>query len=99
MLPNGIVTRVFLLRGTRYWLLTCIAFVMVLLQAKMDPLATGLHIVVPVVLLVAALGLVQITRRRERFLLGNLAIPMHSVLAVTALPAVIGEVGLSIVLW
>jgi len=68
-----------------------------LLLARIPP-AVSVGTAALIAVMATALGAVDIARRHERALLGNLGIPLGAVLAISALPAVIGEVGLRMII-
>jgi hypothetical protein len=80
-----------MLRGVELWVVLRIAFAVLypVLQASPSPLA--------VVGLCAILGLIDISRRRERALWGDLGIARRAIGIVFASAAVVGEITLQAV--
>ena len=92
MRPNALVARAYLVRGVWIWLTTRLLVMLAFLWADIDPLQLSLGIALQVIVLSVVVGFVDVSRRRERALLGNLGIGSRPLGAMFAGPAVAGEV-------
>lgn len=84
-------------RGFALWLGTRLVVSAVLFFGKVDPLRITFGMASVVIALTTALGFVDLLRRHERILLGNLGVTWAAQAIMLAGPAAIGEavVGLS----
>jgi hypothetical protein len=97
MLPSRLVGRAYALRGFRIWLVTRAHVTAVFLLGGEDAVRLPFGSVVELVLLTVALCFLDMRRRRERTLLGNLALGSGSLSAFFAGPAVFGELLIRVV--
>jgi hypothetical protein len=92
MRPNALVARAYLARGAWLWLATRLLVMLAFLWADLDPLQLSLGIALQVIVLSVVAGFLDVHRRRERALLGNLGIGSRPLGAMFLAPAVAGEV-------
>lgn len=90
----SLLARHLLLRGLVLWFLVRVGFTMALMLVAQSPLATGAMPLSGVVLLTAALALVDLSYRGELVLVGNLGVAPHVAVWTCAAPAAIAEVAL-----
>lgn len=83
-----------MLRGLWVWVLLRCTHAVVLLLNDLRPTLSAGSDTLAVVLLAALLSVVDIARRRETVLFGNLGIPRRTVAAVGAVPAAAMELAL-----
>jgi len=91
MVPSRLVVRAYVTRGFRVWFATRALVTAVFLLGSEDPVRLPFGSVVELVLLTVALCVLDTHRRRERALLGNLALGSRSLTALFAGPALFGE--------
>ena len=91
MASNTLVTTAFLFRGALLWAVTRATVSLFLVLGGGTGLAIPFIMIVLVVATVVVLGWLDIRRRHERVLLGNLGIRPLLVTALLAGPAVLGE--------
>lgn len=96
MRPNRLVVRAYLARGFRVWLVARGIATIVFLRAGVDPVRLPIASIAELVLLSVALCFLDIHRRKERALLGNLAIGGGSLAALFAIPAIFGELAIQL---
>jgi hypothetical protein len=96
MLPNSLITRLYITRGAQLWTGTRVLASAVLAFAGMDPL----HLTFAATMLIVGgsvvIGVVDVYRRHERALLENLAISRTALVLFLAAPAILGELSLSL---
>ena len=94
-LPAPLIVRSYLARSARLWLLARSLLVLQQLMANQDPRGFGLSLAA--VIVTVMLGFVEITRRHEQALLGNLGVESRDLVWLFVMPPVIGETLLQIV--
>ena len=94
MRPNQLVVRSYFARGAKLWFATRAALTALFLMAGFDPLRLSATTLIGIVVLTAALGYVDVRRRRERALLGNLGVSPLALGAFLAGPPIVGETAL-----
>ncbi|MGH7653783.1 MAG: hypothetical protein ACREN6_03880 [Gemmatimonadaceae bacterium] len=97
MRPNRLVVRAYLARGFRVWLVARGIATIVFLRAGIDPVRLPFASIAELVLLSVALCFFDTHRRRERALLGNLAVGAGSLAALFAVPAILGELAIRLI--
>lgn len=96
MRSNTLVMRAYLLRGTVLWLLARTLISAVIFVAHGDPFAVPVRSGVIIIGVSTALAFAQTARLREGVLLGNLGVPRAVLAAYFALPALAGELAISL---
>lgn len=101
-MPDWLFAGPILLRGTLIWGSSRIAMAMVtwLMNSREEPLTFG---VTPgaaawLILVVGALGLVEVRRRNEHLLLANMGCAQGTLAAIAAIPALLGEAAIALAL-
>ena len=97
--PNPEFARKFLIDGTLVWLFLRIALPLIVAASGSDTgaasgalgLSLGLPASITLVTLTGAVIVVDVLRRRESVLLGNLGIPLPAAFITAAIPAAVGE--------
>jgi hypothetical protein len=94
--------RALLRRQCGLWVLTRLVFLVVLALAadgspEVAAASSAWHAQPAVVLLCIAVGLVEIARRGERLLLGNLGVGRRHLMAVLATPPIVAEALVAVV--
>lgn len=97
MRPNRLIARSYALRGAYLWACCRILLSVLFLFSGTNPLDLHPAAVVGIILLSVFAGFVEIHRRSERALLGNLAIAPQTLGILFAVPAVAGELLLQVV--
>ena len=95
MATNTLVTTTYLLRGALLWAVARATISLFLVLGGGSAVALPFVMIIPVVAAVVFLGWIDIGRRHERILLGNLGIRPLFISALLAAPAVVGEALLS----
>lgn len=85
-------------RGLLSWVLARAAFAMALLMTMSPPWVSGGLVGLGVVALTTALGLIEVERVRERVLLANLGVAVPNLILMLAVPALLGEIALMVLL-
>ena len=100
-MPHAVIALPFIVRGLPLWLFVRVAFLLVVLFNGEDAASlmewqpgTALGLL----LLTVILGVVDVRRRRERVLLGNLGVSDLQLASFFALSAVMGELLLAVIL-
>jgi hypothetical protein len=91
MLPNPLVVRAFTLRSTRLWLITRATASLFVVLAEGHPLRLSVGAVLLMVVLSVTVCFFETWRRRERALIGNLAMSSWVLASLFVLPPVLGE--------
>jgi hypothetical protein len=91
MTPNPMIVRAYIGRGARLWLLTRMVVGAVLLFGSMDPIELTTSASFTMVILTVFVVGVEMVKRRELVLLGNLGVSSAWLAAFSALPAIAGE--------
>ena len=94
MRPNRLIVQAYLSRGARLWLIVRAMLSGVFLLAGTNPVRLSALVGVEIVLLTGAVSFLEIRRRRERALLANLGVRPLVCGALSAAPALIGELAL-----
>ncbi|HEY2848742.1 MAG TPA: hypothetical protein VGI97_02610 [Gemmatimonadaceae bacterium] len=97
MRPNSLIVRAYLARAFRVWLVARGIATIVFVRAGIDPVRLPIVSIAEIVLLSIALCFFDTYRRRERALLGNLAIGPGNLAAMFAVPAILGELAIQLV--
>ena len=103
--PNPELARRFLIDGALVWVFLRITLPLAVagfgsnLGAALGApgLSLGLPASITLVTLTGAIVLIDVLRRRESVLLGNLGIPLRAVFITAAVPAAIGELATSLI--
>ena len=93
-IPAPLIVRSYLARSARLWLLARALLVLQQLYAGQDPRGLGMSLTAVVV--TTLLGFVEITRRHEGAMLGNLGVETRDLVWLFVVPPVIGETLLQI---
>jgi hypothetical protein len=91
MLPNPLVVRAYVLRSARLWLGVRAVTVVVLAVAELSPFPRSPKAALLFILISTALCIVDVWRRRERALIGNLGVSLRTVAIVSVVPPALGE--------
>jgi hypothetical protein len=92
MRPDRLIVRAYVTRAVKLWLLSRILITVVFVFGSVDPLRLSVAAVLEVVLVVVAIGFLDIRRHHERALLDNLAVSPLTLVALFAGPALVGEI-------
>lgn len=92
MLPNLLVTRAYVVRGLWLWVGVRAVAAAVFATAELEPLPLSAGAVIQVILLCVIVGFVDIRRRHERALLGNLGLGNAAMTLLFVAPAIFGEI-------
>jgi hypothetical protein len=96
MRPDRLILRAYLTRAVKLWLVSRILITVVFLFAGVDPLRLSVAAILEVVLVVVAIGFLDIRRHHESALLDNLAVSPRTLVALFAGPALAGEIAFRI---
>lgn len=91
MLPNRLLVSTYLGRHLRLWALIRIGLSGVFLLARTDPLRVTPWTLCAIVALCAAVSVVELHRRHERVLLGNLGVNAVALGVLLIVPPLAGE--------
>lgn len=91
MLPNRALVAAYVTRHFRLWALLRVGLSGMFFLAGTDPLRVSPLTLGAVVMLAAAVNLVELRRRRERDLLGNLGVGAVALTALVIAPSLAGE--------
>lgn len=94
MRPNPLITRAFLARSARLWIVTRILASVVVALAGANPLHLTFAATMLIVAGSLALGVAEMYRRHERMLLENLAVSRLALAVLFTAPAIVGELGI-----
>jgi hypothetical protein len=97
MLPSRLVTQAYAARGTRLWIATRALISVVFFFAKINPFDMSAGSSIEIVLVSVALCFLDTRRRREDVLLGNLGVTRPVLGVLFAIPAILGEIAIAIV--
>lgn len=89
--PNALLVRAYLRRGVGLWVASRVLLAMVLAFAELEPIRLSTAGSIQLVLVTALVAWVDLHRRKERALLGNLGVSRAFIVAICALPAAVGE--------
>jgi hypothetical protein len=89
--PNSLVLRAYLIRGAWLWIVARGIITGALLLAGSDALHLSPVAFIEVVLLIVALGWIDMRRRRESVFLANLGVSPLVLSALFGVPALLGE--------
>lgn len=92
MLPNLLITRAYVVRGLWLWVGVRALVAAVFAMAELGPLPLSFGSAIQVVLLCVIVGFVDIRRRHERALLGNLGLGNAVMALLFVVPAIFGEI-------
>ncbi|MEP6492200.1 MAG: hypothetical protein ABJF01_05960 [bacterium] len=96
MRPNPLIARAYLARGARLWFGVRVLGSAAIAFGGMSPLHLTFGATMLIVTASVALGLVDMRRRHERALLENLGVTRITCVAFTVVPALLGEVSISL---
>ena len=96
--PNRLIVTAYLARAALLWLLARAALGIVLLFGGFDPIRLLPIARMEVVLLSVAIGFLDVRRRHEFVLLGNLGVRRRVLALLFAIPAIVADVVLGLVL-
>lgn len=91
MCPNLLIARAYVARGARLWVALRGLVTAVLLLGAGDLFRPSFSTASQIVVLSVAIGFVDIHRRRERALLGNLGLGPSAITMFFGVPALLGE--------
>jgi len=91
-----LIARTYLVRGAVLWLLARILISAVMSLAEFNPLTLAARSSVVIILVSTLLGFAQTARLREFVLLGNLGVSRSALALYFALPALAGELIVSL---
>lgn len=94
MRPPRLIVRAYLRRGAVVWLTTRLVVVVVFAFGGTNPFVVPIVVLLGLVAASAALTLVDVHRRHEQMLIGNLAIGPAFIVALAAIPALAGELAI-----
>lgn len=92
------IQRHLLRRGLLSWAFARAAFAMALLLTMNPPWTSGGFVGIGIVLLGSVLGLIEVQRVHERVLLANLGLSLPMLVEMLAVPALLGEIVLAVLL-
>lgn len=96
-LPHATLTRAYLQRGIGLWVASRLVVSLVMALAEVDPWRPTPLASLQIVFFTAAIAWVDMHRRKERALLGNLGVSRVLVAAICSLPAAAGETGIALI--
>lgn len=97
MVPNRLVVRAFLWRSACIWIGARALLSAAFLFAALDPIHLPPIAIAQIVFVTVVLCLIDVHRRHERALLGNLAVDYKSLMLLFSGPAIVGEFAIQFV--
>jgi len=91
MWPTRLIATAYLARGAGLWLAARLIVAIVLLFGSQDPIRFSAATSAGMIVLSTAAGFLDVHRRRESALLGNLAVSDVALAPLFILPALLGE--------
>jgi hypothetical protein len=91
MLPNRLVARLLLQRGSRLWVIARVAIGALIFLSGDDPFQLPMSTTAGVLLICVTLGYVEVHLNHERDLFGNLGIKRRTLAGFFLAPALLGE--------
>jgi len=97
MRPNRVIVRAYLGRGLRLWLAVRAVGTAVLLVGHVNPIHLPVASNIQLVAFTVGVCFLETYRLRERALLGNLGVRPGALAIIFALPAIVGETAIRMV--
>jgi hypothetical protein len=97
MRPNRLIVRTYLGRGLGLWLAVRAVGTAVLLVGHVNPMRLPVASSIQLVAFAVGVCFLETHRQRERALLGNLGVRAGTLAVVFAVPAIVGEAAIRIV--